>query len=115
LPGAGRFTSCLSHGFSARSGIEQMSESLPTSLPTNVTPPLQDLPLTVAAQAKAARRRKALRLFDCGTCRHRLSFGAARCSQCWQPTPMLNRRDFYLGTGGALLMGGTYLYRLFAL
>lgn len=54
--------------------------------------------------------RTPLRLFTCATCGHKLRFGASRCGQCWQPSPLYNQTRFYITLAGAVVVGSLYLY-----
>ncbi|WP_176085557.1 hypothetical protein [Martelella sp. HB161492] len=44
------------------------------------------------------------RLFGC-TCGHKLRLGASRCGACYRPTPIYNRRWFYLLAAFGAVLG----------
>lgn len=35
------------------------------------------------------------RIFHCSTCGYHLRFGVARCSRCYRPTRLYNRKGFW--------------------
>ncbi len=47
---------------------------------------------------------EAPRLFTCAHCGHNLRLGTARCSVCWQPTPLKNRKIVWLGGAFAIVV-----------
>lgn len=50
----------------------------------------------------AEHPRASHRWFGCRHCGHRLRFDAPRCGDCFNPTPMHNRRAFWVALCAAL-------------
>ena len=46
------------------------------------------------------------RLFRCGSCRHKMRFGASRCGACWEPTPIYNHASVLVGAPMIALIAG---------
>lgn len=47
---------------------------------------------------------KAIRIFRCKRCGHKMRYGASRCGSCGGPTPHINRDWLPFGIGVAVFM-----------
>ena len=61
----------------------------------------------------ASKTRQPLRLISCKTCGHKLRFGASRCGQCWQPSPLINQTGFHMAAAGATVLIALYVFANF--